>query len=38
MQSDFSARDHVRTGILHAIVERRCGLHPWERLAERPNS
>jgi dihydroneopterin aldolase len=23
--------------IMDAIVERRCGLHPWERHAERPN-
>ena len=34
---DFSFRDHVRAVILDAIVERRCGLHPWERHAERPN-
>src|ERR1700759_577314 len=34
---DISSRDHVRAVILDAIVERRCGLHPWERHAERPN-
>jgi 7,8-dihydroneopterin aldolase/epimerase/oxygenase len=37
MQSEFSARDHVRVVIADAIVERRCGLHPWERHSERPN-
>lgn len=37
MLSDFSSRDHVRTVILDAIIERRCGLHPWERHFERPN-
>jgi 7,8-dihydroneopterin aldolase/epimerase/oxygenase len=34
---DFSSRDHVRAVILDALVERRCGVHPWERHAERPN-
>jgi dihydroneopterin aldolase len=33
----FSSHDHVRAVIVDAIVERRCGLHPWERHAERPN-
>jgi dihydroneopterin aldolase len=32
----FSSRDHVRTVIADAVVERRCGVHPWERHAERP--
>lgn len=35
--SDLSSRDHVRAVIRDVIVERRCGLHPWERHAERPN-
>ena len=29
--------DHVRVVIADAIVERRCGMHPWERHPERPN-
>jgi 7,8-dihydroneopterin aldolase/epimerase/oxygenase len=37
MQFEFPAHDHVRAIIADAIVERRCGLHPWERHAERPN-
>jgi len=37
MQPEFSQRDHVRVVIADAIVERRCGLHPWEQHAERPN-
>ncbi len=37
MQPEFSMRDHVRVVIADAIVERRCGLHPWERHPERPN-
>ena len=37
MQSQFSPRDHVRAVIFDTIVERRCGLHPWERHPERPN-
>jgi dihydroneopterin aldolase len=30
-------RDHVRVIIADAIVERRCGVHPWERHVERPS-
>jgi 7,8-dihydroneopterin aldolase/epimerase/oxygenase len=37
MPSGFSPHDHIRAVITDAIVERRCGLHPWERHAERPN-
>jgi 7,8-dihydroneopterin aldolase/epimerase/oxygenase len=37
MQSEFSLRDHIRAVIADAVVERRCGMHPWERHAERPN-
>jgi 7,8-dihydroneopterin aldolase/epimerase/oxygenase len=37
MQPAFSPHDHVRAVIVDAIVERRCGLHPWERHPERPN-
>jgi dihydroneopterin aldolase len=37
MHPEFSMRDHVRVVIADAIVERRCGLHPWERHPERPN-
>lgn len=37
MQPAFSSHDHIRAVIADAIVERRCGLHPWERHAERPN-
>jgi dihydroneopterin aldolase len=33
----FSLQDHIRIVIADAIVERRCGVHPWERHAERPN-
>lgn len=33
----FSSRDHVRVVIDTVIVERRCGVHPWERHPERPN-
>jgi len=37
MQPAFSPHDHVRAVIVDAIVERRCGMHPWERHPERPN-
>jgi dihydroneopterin aldolase len=37
MPFEFSPRDHVRVVIADAVVERRCGLHPWEKHAERPN-
>ncbi len=37
MPPDFSTRDHVRAVIAGAVVERRCGVHPWEKHAERPN-
>jgi 7,8-dihydroneopterin aldolase/epimerase/oxygenase len=33
----FSPQDHIRVVIADAIVERRCGMHAWERHAERPN-
>jgi dihydroneopterin aldolase len=36
MDAEF-LRDHIRTVIAGAIVERRCGIHPWEMHAERPN-
>jgi 7,8-dihydroneopterin aldolase/epimerase/oxygenase len=36
MEPDLS-HDHVRAVVVDAIVERRCGMHPWERHAERPN-
>jgi dihydroneopterin aldolase len=36
MEPSFS-RDHIRAVIIDAVVERRCGLHPWERHPERPN-
>jgi 7,8-dihydroneopterin aldolase/epimerase/oxygenase len=35
--SEFPSRDKVRAIIANAIVERRCGVHPWERHSERPN-
>ena len=34
---EFSSRDHVGAVIVDATVERRCGMHPWERHPERPN-
>jgi 7,8-dihydroneopterin aldolase/epimerase/oxygenase len=37
MPPEFSTHDHVRAVIADAVVERRCGLHPWERHPERPN-
>jgi len=37
MQPAFVSRDHVRVVIADAVVERRCGVHPWERHGERPN-
>jgi dihydroneopterin aldolase len=37
MPSGFSSSDNVRAVIVEAIVERRCGMHLWERHAERPN-
>jgi 7,8-dihydroneopterin aldolase/epimerase/oxygenase len=37
MEPELSRCDHVRAVIADAIVERRCGLHPWEKHAERPN-
>jgi dihydroneopterin aldolase len=37
MEPGFSTRDHVRVVIEDAVVDRRCGVHPWERHAERPN-
>jgi 7,8-dihydroneopterin aldolase/epimerase/oxygenase len=37
MASEFFSRDHIRVALMNATVERRCGLHPWERHAERPN-
>jgi len=37
MPPEFSTHDHVRAVIADLIVERRCGLHPWERHPERPN-
>jgi hypothetical protein len=37
MPSEFASRDHVRAVIAEAIVERRCGAHPWEKHAERLN-
>jgi len=36
MEPDLS-HDHVRAVVVDAIVERRCGMHPWERHPERPN-
>ena len=35
--SDGSLCDHVRVVIADVIVERSCGVHPWERHAQRPN-
>ena len=32
-----TSRDCFRAIIAEANVERRCGLHPWERHPERPN-
>ena len=37
MQSEFPGHDQVLAVIADVIVERRCGLHPWERHPERPN-
>jgi dihydroneopterin aldolase len=37
MDAEFSTRDYIRTVIAGAIVERHCGIHPWEKHAERPN-
>jgi 7,8-dihydroneopterin aldolase/epimerase/oxygenase len=37
MKPDFYTRDHIRVVLENAVVERRCGLHPWERHPERPN-
>jgi 7,8-dihydroneopterin aldolase/epimerase/oxygenase len=37
MKPEFFSRDHVRIVLMNAIVERRCGLHAWERHPERPN-
>lgn len=33
----FWSCDHVRVVIADAVVERRCGIHPWEQHPERPN-
>ena len=37
MKPEFLMRDHIRVALVNAIIERRCGVHPWERHAERPN-
>jgi 7,8-dihydroneopterin aldolase/epimerase/oxygenase len=37
MQPEFMLRDHIRVIIANAVVERRCGIHPWERHPEHPN-
>jgi dihydroneopterin aldolase len=37
MDAEFLTRDYIRTVIAGAIVERRCGIHSWEKHAERPN-
>jgi dihydroneopterin aldolase len=37
MQTEFATRDHVRVILADVMVERRCGVHPWERHPERPN-
>jgi dihydroneopterin aldolase len=37
MTPDSFARDYVRVILMDAVVERQCGIHPWERHAKRPN-
>jgi 7,8-dihydroneopterin aldolase/epimerase/oxygenase len=37
MQNDLVTSDHIRVIIADAIIERRCGMHPWEKHAARPN-
>jgi dihydroneopterin aldolase len=37
MKSELFTRDHIRVVLMNATVERRCGIHPWERHPERPN-
>ena len=37
MSFRYADQDHVCVSLDDAIVEVKCGLHPWERFPERPN-
>lgn len=37
MKPEIFACDHIRVVLKNAVVERRCGVHLWERHAERPH-
>lgn len=37
MSFRYAHEDHVCVSLDEAIVEVKCGLHPWERHPERPN-
>lgn len=37
MEFLFSPADYVAVALDEVVVSVRCGLHPWERFAEKPN-